>query len=249
VLLRQDGESVIAIGQASHAWISGQLARAWFPAPEPREEVCLAAEQHDIGMAEWDLRPTLNPDTGLPHSFLELPIGTHVALWTAAPEKLLRQSTYAALLVSMHGTALQQLRDLPKLTADDRALVLEYLERQRRLQANLAEQLGTDRGELARNQRLLWAWDSLSLALCLRWTNLAVDGSRELELVAPDRFTLDPWPFATGQLDVHCEGRRLMGRFETKQQLHEAFDSAPVVRLEFTLAASRTPASVGVPGK
>ena len=72
MLLRDEGDGVIAIGQASHAWISGQLARAWgndrFAAPEPREEVCLAAEQHDVGMAEWDLRPSLNPDTGRPRA-------------------------------------------------------------------------------------------------------------------------------------------------------------------------------------
>ena len=29
MLLREDGGAVLAIGQTSHAWISGQLARAW----------------------------------------------------------------------------------------------------------------------------------------------------------------------------------------------------------------------------
>ena len=60
MILRPDGDggSVVAIGQASHAWLSGQLARAWgndaFAAPAPREEVVLGALQHDIGMADWD---------------------------------------------------------------------------------------------------------------------------------------------------------------------------------------------------
>ena len=75
IRLEDDG-SAIAIGQASHAWVSGQLARAWgnerFGAVEPWEEVCLGAEQHDIGWAMWDTRPSLNPDTGLPYTFLEL---------------------------------------------------------------------------------------------------------------------------------------------------------------------------------
>jgi Protein of unknown function (DUF3891) len=61
-------------------------------------------------MAEWDLRASLNPRTGLPYSFLELPLQTHLALWRAAPAKLLTQSRYAALLVSMHGTALNEWR-------------------------------------------------------------------------------------------------------------------------------------------
>ena len=77
MVIREDGDGWIAIGQPAHAWVSGQLARAWgnarFPTPAPHEEVCLAAEQHDIGMAAWDLEPTFNPATGLPHSFIELP--------------------------------------------------------------------------------------------------------------------------------------------------------------------------------
>jgi hypothetical protein len=135
VLLRKEGDAVIAIGQASHAWISGQLARAWgnalFAAPDPFEEVCLAAEQHDVGMAEWDLRASLNPRTGLPYSFLEIPLQTHLALWTAAPAKLLTQSRYAALLVSMHGTALNERRDLGKLRPQERELVASFIEAQR----------------------------------------------------------------------------------------------------------------------
>ena len=89
MVLREDDRGVLAIGQASHAWISGQLARAWgnerFGEIEPREEVCLAAEQHDVGMAAWDLEPTRNPATGLPHSFIEMPIATHISCGALAP--------------------------------------------------------------------------------------------------------------------------------------------------------------------
>jgi hypothetical protein len=39
ILIRPEGDGVVAIGQASHAWLSGQLARGWgsgrFDAPEP----------------------------------------------------------------------------------------------------------------------------------------------------------------------------------------------------------------------
>ena len=109
MLLREDGDAVVVIGQPAHAWLSGQLARAWgnerLGQVTPREEVCLGAEQHDIGMAAWDLAPTLNPETGRPHSFMELPIATHLELWTNAPSRLLAQSRYAALLISMHGVA------------------------------------------------------------------------------------------------------------------------------------------------
>ena len=82
MLLRPDGDDVLCIGQTSHAWISGQMARAWAEPFEPYEEVCLAAEQHDVGMAEWDLAPSLNEKTGLPHSFMEMSFEVHSALGT-----------------------------------------------------------------------------------------------------------------------------------------------------------------------
>ncbi len=234
MLLREDGEAVLVIGQASHSWVSGQLARAWSPPPSPYEEVCLAAEQHDIGMAEWDLRPDLNPRTGLPFSFLELPVATAIGLWSAAPGKLLSQSRYAALLVSMHGTALSRLRNLDKLEAGDRRLVEDYLAAQAELQDALARRLGVGADELARNQRLVWAWDSISLALCLRWRTVSVGGFTLAE-TEPDRFTLAPWPFDAEEVRVHCEGRLLARRYETEAELHAALDAAPSVPLTFAL--------------
>ena len=236
MLLRHEDEDrvVTAIGQASHAWISGQLAHAWSPRPEPFEQVALAAEQHDVGMAEWDLRPTLNPDTGLPHSFLELPVQTQIGLWQQAPYKLLTQSRYAALLTSMHGAALQDLRHLDKLTATERSLVEAYVEDQRHLKDRLIELLAADREQLARNQRLVWAWDSFSLGLCLDWEKTTADGV-ELTRVDRHRFTFSPWPLTEPELSVYGEGRLLHGRFDTELELHNALANAPTVELRFTL--------------
>jgi hypothetical protein len=246
MLLRNDDGTTLAIGQASHAWISGQLARAWgnldFAAPEPFEEVCLAADQHDVGWSEWDLRPSLNPATGLPYSFIELPVSTHIELWSGAPAKLITQSRYAAVLVSMHGTTLQSRRDLDALEAADRVLVESYLAEQRRLQEHLIALLDADPDQLARNRRLLWAWDGISLALCLGWQTLMNDvpatmGSTELalEMTGTDLFTLNPWPFDAHRLLVHCEGRRLQGPLDGDEAISEALDRAPSVSLSFTL--------------
>lgn len=125
MVLRHDDRGVIAIGQPSHAWVSGQLARnwgnAWFGSVAPREEVCLAAEQHDIGMADWDLTPTRNPATGLPYSFTEMPLDNHVECWRAGPRRLLSQSRYASLLTARHGRRLYELRKLDELGDRDAA--------------------------------------------------------------------------------------------------------------------------------
>src|SRR3954465_12916444 len=172
MLLRPDGDDVVCIGQPAHAWLSGQMAARWRPRPEPYEEVVLAATQHDAGMADWDAAPELNPDSGLPQSFMEMALNTHIKLWTHAPHRVLPQSRYAALLVSMHGTALYGMRDLDRMEPDDAGKVRAYLSGQQELQRRLGE--GLDPTQVERNQQLIWALDFLSLALCLRWDGRSV---------------------------------------------------------------------------
>jgi hypothetical protein len=238
VVLRRHGEGAVAIGQPSHAWLSGQLARAWgndaVPAPDPYEEVCLAAEQHDIGMAEWDLAPTLNPETGLPHSFMEMPLDTHLELWSAAAGKLARQSAYAALLVSMHGTALYEMRDLDRMDPADADRVRRFFAERRAEQDALLAGLGLEREAVHPSQRLLWTWDWISLALCLDWAPADGPGIR-VDPAGDMRVALDPWPFATGSLTVRCEGRRLEGGYSSESEMRMALESAPLVELSWEL--------------
>lgn len=229
MLLRPDGDGVICIGQPAHAWLSGQMAARWAPRPEPFEEVVLAATQHDAGMADWDAAPELNPDTGLPQSFMEMELDTHVALWTHAPHRVLPQSSYAALLVSMHGTALYEMRNLDRMSREDAAKVRAYLTEQRALQSSLA--VGLDREQLARNQQLLWTWDFLSLALCLRWDGRSVNGTTYTGT------SFEPWPFEDESVTLRTEGRRLAGRYEDAEGMRAALEDAPWVALEFRLSA------------
>jgi len=246
VLLRPDGDAVLAIGQASHAWLSGQLARAWgndrFPAPSPWEEVCLGAEQHDVGMALWDLTPERHPRTGLPLQFFELDRRTHLALWAAAPQHVLTQSRYAALLVSLHGTGLYD--RFPPRTDDPEIAqaVADYRAGQRVLQERLAREVGATPQELARNQALLAVWDDLSLALCHDRTPHevrgvpAADGAVTLRLAGGgDHVTLDPWPLALDALEVRAEGRRLAGPAADEPALHAALERAPVQTVRIVL--------------
>jgi hypothetical protein len=256
LLLREDDRGVIAIGQPSHAWVSGQLARAWgngrFGPVEPYEEVCLGAEQHDIGMARWDLAPTRNPDTGLPRSFIQMPLSLHLELWTDGPPRLVRQSRYAALLASMHGVRLYERRDLDQLSRADAASVRSFLIEQRRFHRDLLASLRSDPATapaagpelVSRNSQLIWTWDFLSLALCLDWAPCSVrevptaDEPVELQLRpsgAPGRFTVDPWPLATPTVTVRCEGQRLTGRFDSDDALRQALARAPWETVEFEL--------------
>jgi Protein of unknown function (DUF3891) len=242
VLLRRDGDGVIAIGQPAHAWVSGQLARAWgnlrFGAVEPYEDVCLAAEQHDVGMAAWEVRPSFNERTGLPRSFMELSLDEHLEIWWSAAPLVVPQSPYAALLVSMHGTALYERRDVARLAPEDADRVRAFLAGQRELQERLLVALGADRASVRRNQRLIWTWDSLSLAVLLDWPpfdlNAVPTADGEVDVAVRDR-TLDPWPFAAPHVTVRCEGRRLAGPYADQEEMRAALAAAPWETVEIVL--------------
>jgi hypothetical protein len=255
VILRQDEHGVLAIGQASHAWMSGQLARAWGNARfgrVPSEEVCLGAEQHDVGMAQWDLAPTVNPDTGLPHSFIEMPVAVRVALWREGPRRLVSQSRYAALLAAMHGRRLHERIELTDLAPDSAGIVRSFLADSRDFEAQLLGSLTADPASaafadpelVARNSQLVWTWDLLSLALCLDWAPRVAhdvptaDGRVDLQLDTcqqPSRFSLEPWPFNFPTLTVRCEGRRIAGRFSSDAALVQGLAQASWATIEFEL--------------
>jgi Protein of unknown function (DUF3891) len=248
VLVRVDDEGALAIGQLSHAWLSGQLARAWgndrFPAPDPREEIALGAEQHDIGWARFDLEPRLNHETGLPRNFLELTVDEHLAIWRDAPEQLLTQSLHAALVVSLHGRSLSELR---AHAAGGQAKALQaHISDERTRQARLCEVLGVSDAELERTRRQMWTWDGLSLALCNQWRPFTArdapshDGLTDIELHdrADGGLTLEPWPLASERVEVRCQALRIGARYEDEAAMLRAREGWEPVTLRFALVAS-----------
>ena len=112
----------------------------------------------------------------------------------------------------MHGTALYEMRK--RRTPE----IERYLDEQRELQRDLGKDFNQE--QLRRDQQLLWKWDSMSLGLCLGW-----DGADEP----------DPWPFAQDAIRVHCDGRRLEGRFEHEEAMRAALAAAPWQTLSFEL--------------
>ena len=141
----------------------------------------------------------------------------------AAP-LVLQQSRYAALLVSMHGTALYERRKV------DNEQTRAFLAGQRELQQRLIS--GYDEEQVRRNQRLIWTWDSLSLGLLLGWAPFEVNG------IAVTAGSLDPWPFNASEVVLRCEGRRLTGRFDDEDAMRQALADAPWVDLELQLRAA-----------
>lgn len=260
MLFREVGDAVIAIPQPSHAWLSGQLLRAWgndaFAAPTPHEEVCLGAEQHDIGWLAWEAEPTLNSKTGRPHSFLELGPATHTELWKQGVRRALAFGRYPALLVSLHAdTIYGAFFDFAKASPEDAALVRAFLDDQHRFQRDCLAALAANPRYadaitprvVERNRLLVGAVDRMSLVI--GWgrgedapiPNVPTigEGRTSLCIRAPNGdpvdLTVDPWPFATDRVEVLCEGRRLRGRFDDETAMRRALNDAEPVSVTAVL--------------
>ena len=260
MLFRDGPNGSIAITQPSHAWLSGQIMRAWgnaeFGTVAPNEDVCLGAEQHDIGWLEWEQSPTLNLTTGRPHGFRELSVAAHTAIWRRGTELALAFGRYPALLVSLHGTGLYA--NFAGAAADA-AIVGDFVSGQLAIQQRLLASLRLDQrlggfcdpATIERNRGLVRAADRMSIAICTGMQDLAVrsddpregvikqvpaaEGETDIRLRAIDgdlgRIGVSPWPFAAAQVQVACEGISLPSRkFDDASELRIGLqDAARVV--------------------
>ena len=251
MLHREDAEGLIVISQPAHAWISGQLARHWGRGEfhKPSEEVCLAAEQHDIGFLAWEQNPTLNPVTGLPHTFLELPTQAHLEIWKQGIRQMLRFGRYPALLVSLHFTGLAKRSEAEDGPEDKE----RFLEEQDELQTTLTTSLENDyhyaplltEEVIRRDRELVSLWDWMSLLLCFgcreeKLPNVpAGNGAAEIKMTPLGeegrQVSVQPWPFIPDQLRLVCEGRRLLQTYKEEKAMREALRAAAPVTLLFDL--------------
>lgn len=264
MLFRETSAAIVAIPQPSHAWLAGQIIRAWgnaaFGQVTPREEVCLAAEQHDIGWLPWEREPTLNPATGRPHSFRELDIAVHTAIWRQGTDMALALGRYTALLVSLHGSSLYANFDTASASARDAAIVRDFLAGQSAIQQRLIASLAADRryascsepGMIQRNRLLVRAADRMSIAICTGMRDIAVRsddprkavvgqvpalaGVSDIVLRALDdeltKISVAPWPFAASVVPVVCEGMILPSRrFDGAAEMRTALENGERIAL------------------
>jgi hypothetical protein len=232
MLFRSQPSGDLAISQLTHAWISGQILRAWDE--DLSETLLLAAEQHDIGWIDWEAGPTFNNATGRPHLFREVGASVHAPMWVKGVERALGAwGVHVALLVSRHGGVIyRRYMDRHRMGAADAAAADNYLSAQPQVETAWSQALGLKAAELDKETALIAFADTLSLALC---------GALKapLDLEAPGRggeastfrlaerpqhsfdFVLSPWPFRINELVVEGEARPLptAGRFSDEDAM------------------------------
>jgi len=235
----------VLIAQIEHARIAGELAEQWgngdFPPLSWRDELLPAIFHHDHGWSEWDAAPEVDPASGVPFDFTEMPLGEALVIWRKSIAVAGRFGPLAAYVVSAHFAALlrrgAESNEHPPAWENQAA---EYLTEQDALQAAwMAEWRrggeGRDAAAAAVALRWLQFFDGLSLWLCCRERSAPL--TVEPPLGSPLTFTprgatieVSPWPFAAGEVSLRVSGRSVpQARYLNRAKLAAATSAATTV--------------------
>lgn len=152
---RYDDSNFLLALQIDHSRVAGFLAAHWgnsmFAEPRPYTSVVLAAQEHDNGWWEWEVKPSLN-DEGYPLDYhdgsLKYLGKFRLDFYRDGVDNVIKQDPYAGLLVLMHGVTLMNAGYGRYTYPPDRSanpLVQEYLRDQEALRLKLLDNLRRSR--------------------------------------------------------------------------------------------------------
>jgi hypothetical protein len=255
MIVRPDGNDWLLIRQPDHALLAGELAAQWgnerFAPPEPREPALRAITSHDNGWEEWEAQPRVDPATGIPYAFLNMPVESFLLIWRRGVRRAMAETPYVGLLVGAHGRRLVEGRlargeDPPPVRHDLAEFVAEVRAAQERAKGELAWDAAAE-AQLGANDALLKLCDALSLLFCcgplVPQTYSDAPGpspeARSGLRVGPiDGRTLGfaPYPFRAPGVEVSVRARRVPQRRYDDTLLRQTLASASWETLTFGVA-------------
>ncbi len=182
-----DASRLLLILQTDHSRIAGLLAAHWgndqFAKLRPYASMVLAAQEHDSGWWDWEIKPSVN-EQGYPSDYIgsikHLGQGVWLDLYRRAIERIAGRDLYAAYFVSMHGEALLTkgmglLPSMPDYSGD--AAVQEFIAEQKGLRAGWLPRLKktqeladvTTEKHLWTNFNLMEVFDQFAQFVCNRY--------------------------------------------------------------------------------
>lgn len=223
------------VTQPDHARVAAEMLSLWrgdgLPEHPRRDDLLLAVREHDNGWRETDAAPRVDPETGAPYGFLDLPDEPRRELWLRGALRYADERPGAAALITRHGIGLHEDRRAARAWTEFFTTLEERLE-------ELLERAGYDAADLESDYRWLRLADALSLDACG-----ALGGGSGTETTRVERrdldLTLDPFPLAGATtFDIPC--RHIPNRrYDSDTDLAVEMASARWTRFQVRL----TPAS------
>jgi hypothetical protein len=227
MIVLDEGDRLRLVTQPDHAAFAADLL-SLFRLPglvdHPRRAALLRAVRlHDNGWRELDAAPPMDPASGLPHSFLDLPRPLRLEVWERGTARYVDSDPYTALLATEHAVALfaAEAHQEDETRDGRRELLARLAERREELLARC----GLDAAALAADYAFLDLADRLSLAVCNDWSEPFVRHGVAARL-GKGGLALSPLPLAGATtFAVSCrwiEARRYAGDGELAVAIADA---------------------------
>jgi uncharacterized protein DUF3891 len=261
MIIRKNAEGGLTlIGQTDHSRFVGQVAAHWgnaeFEAPKPYDSVVRAASFHDFGWLRYETSPLVNPESGEPYPFLQVPMtAQQLGAYQWSLDWMADIDPYSGLIVNMHRTGLWKGRygmikhpagryNLTKLSPQVQALIDHNEAWQERQRATL------DAKGVWTNYRLMQIWDLLGLYFGCQepyadhvepvptsYAGADDEGVRmTLTPAGPRRVAFDPYPFDVRPCRVQLAYRNVaQTSYEDVESFRKAWFQAEVGLEEFEL--------------
>ena len=227
------------ISQVEHGRVAGELATDWGNvdvAPYPcAETIRPTVFHHDDGWKEWEQRPTIDPVSGKPLAFTEMPNDIAHDIWRQSIERVRQWGPLAQYMVAQHFMRL-------RLSGDEtdeegvQTFLSEYGESCDHWRAEFlsaaALQANSDVPELAVDY--LQSFDLFSLYLCCTPRpgpyELALPRLGKLAIeIGQQQVMVDPWPWTTSDKLIRATAALIPAEpLQSDEQLQECLNSRQI---------------------
>ena len=181
-----DDAHVLLILQIDHSRAAGMMAAHWgnaeFTPPKPYSSMVVAAQEHDGGWWDWEIKPTVNEE-GYPIDYVgsTKKMGSSwLNFYRHGVARVAEQDSYAGLIVSMHGCGLLSkgmglLPNMPDLSSDPD--VRQFLDEQEEFRNQLLQEARrsealrefTTDEQIWTNFKLMEVFDQMAQFVCNRY--------------------------------------------------------------------------------
>lgn len=252
MIRRKNDHDWLLIAQADHARIAADIARAWRFLSDcvthRREELLAAVKGHDDGWPAWETAPTIDPRTGRPRDFTEMPMEDATRIWSESINLCAGFSPWSGLWVSRHFCWLAQRALESRDSASDAEALDEFLGAQARLRESLRQKVGDDetRANVDSIEQAGYRWvqffDLLSLWICCAERTQP----RRFSIAGGDSVTATPGESGVvrfnrnvlchSPLELQTDALRVpVRRFQDDAELQRSLQAAPRVSLTWRL--------------
>jgi len=223
MIVRPAKNGLQLITQPDHAQLAARIVEhaVALNAHPRREAILLAVAEHDNGWAEEDAAPIVNPTTGHPADFVNVPEAVRHRVWPRAVRRLAPHPWTAALVAEHAVVVYDRFR-----VEDGWTSFFSAMEGAR---DQMVRASGLTSSELVSDYVFVRVGDLISLLFCMAVSQPQHIGDWSVHITG-DRVVVSPDLFGGQSIPIEIRAREIPNRtFESDEDLRAAVRAAPEV--------------------